>query len=88
MAKAPSLPTSTPRCIAQGVGLKLHCQLTAILGAFRSYMTVAVFSQDSRFEEPRDIPLHRGPDGHNPIRSLRARALLVDMEEGVVNQVG
>jgi hypothetical protein len=43
--------------------------------------------QDTRFDDPRDIPLMRGPDSRNPIRSLRARAVLIDMEEGVVNQV-
>ncbi len=44
--------------------------------------------QDTRFDDaPRDIPLLRGPDSRNPIRTLRARAVLIDMEEGVVNQV-
>lgn len=42
---------------------------------------------DTRFDVPRDIPLVRGPDGRNPIRSLKARAILIDMEEGVVSQV-
>ncbi len=42
---------------------------------------------DSRFDEPRDIPLLRGVDARNPIKTLRARALLIDMEEGVVSQV-
>lgn len=43
---------------------------------------------DTRFDDaPRDIPLLRGPDSRNPIRTLRARAVLIDMEEGVVNQV-
>ncbi len=42
---------------------------------------------DTRFDVPRDIPLVRGPDARNPIRTLKARAILIDMEEGVVSQV-
>lgn len=39
---------------------------------------------DTRFEDPREIPLG---DGRGPIRSLKARAILVDMEEGVTNKI-
>lgn len=39
---------------------------------------------DSRYEDPADIPLHHGK---GKIRSLKARAVLVDMEEGVVSEM-
>ena len=39
---------------------------------------------DTRYEPPSDIPLG---DGSRPISALRARAVLVDSEEGVVSQL-
>jgi hypothetical protein len=39
---------------------------------------------DTRYEDPREIPVGRGT---HPIRSLKARAICIDMEEGVLNQV-
>lgn len=39
---------------------------------------------DSRYEDPADIPLHQGK---GKIRALKARAVLVDMEEGVVSEM-
>ena len=39
---------------------------------------------DTRYAEPRDIPIG---DGTRPISALRARAVLVDSEEGVVGQL-
>ncbi|OWF35961.1 tubulin epsilon chain-like [Mizuhopecten yessoensis] len=39
---------------------------------------------DSRYDDPADIPLGTG---RGKIRSLKARAVLVDMEEGVVNEM-
>jgi hypothetical protein len=41
---------------------------------------------DTRHGVPRDIPLVQGHGAHNPIRTLKARAILIDMEEGVVSQ--
>lgn len=38
---------------------------------------------DTRYEDPKDIPVG---DGKGKIRSLKARAVLIDMEEGVVNE--
>ena len=39
---------------------------------------------DSRFDPPPNLPVG---DGSGPIRCLKARAVLVDMEEGVVNEM-
>ncbi|XP_061166870.1 tubulin epsilon chain-like [Saccostrea echinata] len=39
---------------------------------------------DSRYENPSDIPLGQG---QGKIKSLKARAVLVDMEEGVVSEM-
>lgn len=39
---------------------------------------------DSRFEPPQSLPVG---DGRGSIRSLKARAVLVDMEEGVTNDL-
>mmetsp|Transcript_3203 Transcript_3203/g.9222 ORF Transcript_3203/g.9222 Transcript_3203/m.9222 type:complete len:482 (-) Transcript_3203:274-1719(-) len=39
---------------------------------------------DSRSDDPADIPLG---EGTGAIRTLKARAVLVDMEEGVINQL-
>ena len=39
---------------------------------------------DSRSDPPRDLPVG---DGRGPIRTLKARAVLVDMEEGVVSEM-
>ncbi|XP_053382709.1 tubulin epsilon chain-like [Mercenaria mercenaria] len=39
---------------------------------------------DSRFDDPANIPLDRGT---GKIKSLKARAVLVDMEEGVVSEM-
>ncbi|CAK0911277.1 unnamed protein product, partial [Prorocentrum cordatum] len=39
---------------------------------------------DSRHADPPDIP---AGDGRGPIRTLRARSILVDMEQGVVNSL-
>ena len=38
---------------------------------------------DVRYDPPRDIPVE---NGSSPIASLKARAVLIDMEEGVVNE--
>jgi tubulin epsilon len=38
---------------------------------------------DTRFDPPRDIAIG---DGKQPIASLKARAVLIDMEEGVINE--
>jgi tubulin epsilon len=38
---------------------------------------------DTRYEDPREIPVGRGT---HAIRSLKARAICIDMEEGVLNQ--
>lgn len=40
---------------------------------------------DSRFQPPINLPVGRGQPG--PIRSLKARAVVVDMEEGVINHM-
>lgn len=39
---------------------------------------------DSRYDDPPDLPLGSGT---GPIRTLKARAVLVDMEEGVISQL-
>ena len=39
---------------------------------------------DPRTSPPRDLPVG---DGRSPIATLRARAVLVDMEEGVINSL-
>jgi tubulin epsilon len=38
---------------------------------------------DTRYDPPADVPIG---DGRQPIASLKARAVLVDMEEGVINE--
>ena len=38
---------------------------------------------DTRYQDPLEIPLG---DGRNPISGLKARALLVDMEDGPVSE--
>ena len=40
---------------------------------------------DSRHDPPRDLPVR--PDKLLPIVDLKARAVVVDMEEGVVNSM-
>ena len=39
---------------------------------------------DTRYSDPVEIPVG---DGTNAIRSLKARAVIVDMEEGVINNM-
>jgi hypothetical protein len=39
---------------------------------------------DTRYDDPQEIPVGRGT---HPIRSLKARAICIDMEEGVLNQL-
>eukprot|EP00043_Microstomoeca_roanoka_P011889 m.112422 g.112422 ORF g.112422 m.112422 type:complete len:567 (-) comp15325_c2_seq6:239-1939(-) len=52
-------------------------------GKFDSALNTFFRNVDTRFSPPRDLPLHT----HAHIASLRARAVLIDMEEGVVNEV-
>lgn len=53
-------------------------------GLFDDAMSSFFRNVDCRSSPPRDIPVG---DGSAPISNLKARAVLVDMEEGVVNEV-
>ncbi|DBA94560.1 hypothetical protein WJX77_008222 [Trebouxia sp. C0004] len=53
-------------------------------GLFDEAMSSFFRNVDCRSNPPRDIPVG---DGSAPISNLKARAVLVDMEEGVVNEV-
>lgn len=53
-------------------------------GVFDEPLSSFFRNVDTRYSEPQNIPLGSG-DGK--IKSLRARAVLVDMEEGVVSEV-
>jgi hypothetical protein len=66
--------------------LREHARASAS-GLFDDSMSSFFRNVDTRYEVPRDIPLVRGGDSRNPIRALKARAILIDMEEGVVSQV-
>ena len=63
------------------------CVQACTSGLFDESMSSFFRNVDTRYDVSRDIPLLRGPDARNPIRSLKARAILIDMEEGVVSQV-
>ncbi|EGD72884.1 tubulin [Salpingoeca rosetta] len=52
-------------------------------GTFDESLNTFFRNVDTRFTPARDLPLKRGAQ----IASLRARAVLIDMEEGVVNEV-
>lgn len=58
----------------------------ATLQAHNCFVTIARSSffrnVDPQFEEPAEIPVG---DGKEPIKALRARAVCVDMEEGVIS---
>eukprot|EP00873_Tetraselmis_striata_P003164 jgi/Tetstr1/423428/TSEL_014109.t1 len=52
-------------------------------GVFDESLSSFFRNVDTRYEPPRDLPVG---DGRGPIASLKARAVIVDMEEGVVNE--
>ena len=51
-------------------------------GLFDEAMSSFFRNVDTRYEDPLGIPVG---DGMGAIRSLKARAVIVDMEEGVIN---
>ena len=53
-------------------------------GVFDDALSSFFRNVDTRYADPVDIPLG---DGTRPISTLRARAVMVDTEEGVVNQL-
>ncbi|CEM33431.1 unnamed protein product [Vitrella brassicaformis CCMP3155] len=53
-------------------------------GQFDAGTSVLFRNVDTRFSDPKEIPVG---DGTAPVKTLRARAVLVDMEEGVVNEL-
>ncbi|CEM27733.1 unnamed protein product [Vitrella brassicaformis CCMP3155] len=53
-------------------------------GHFDAGTSVLFRNVDTRFSDPKEIPVG---DGTAPVKTLRARAVLVDMEEGVVNEL-
>merc|ERR1712070_603050 len=53
-------------------------------GKFDTSMSSVFRNVDTRYEDPKEIPVG---DGRQPIRSLKARAVMVDMECGVVNKL-
>ena len=54
-------------------------------GVYDDALSTFFRNVDTRYAEPRDLPLG---EGTRPISALRARAVLIDMEEGVVSQLG
>ncbi len=53
-------------------------------GKYDSALSTFFRNVDTRFTPARDIPLG---SGHVDIGALKARAVLIDMEEGVVNEL-
>jgi tubulin epsilon len=53
-------------------------------GTFDCALSSFFRNVDTRYADPVDIPIG---DGSRPISALRARAVLVDTEEGVVGQL-
>ena len=53
-------------------------------GVFDDALSSFFRNVDTRYTDPVEIPLG---DGTRPISALRARAVMVDTEEGVVNQL-
>ncbi len=62
----------------------LVCLWTCV-GKFDSALSTFFRNVDVRHDPPRDIPL--GESGTAPMGALKARAVLIDMEEGVVNEL-
>lgn len=58
-----------------------HVSKTSV---FDSALSSFFRNVDTRYSDPLDISVG---DGRNPIRTLKARSILVDMEEGVVNSL-
>ena len=56
-------------------------------GLFDESMSSFFRNVDTRSHPPVDIPLARRDGSANPIASLKARAVLVDMEEGVLDSL-
>lgn len=69
-------------CRFWDLALREHAKVNK-LGCFDDAMGTFFRNVDSRFDPPRDIPVGAG---RTPIASLKARAVLIDMEEGVVNE--
>jgi tubulin epsilon len=63
------------------MALKEH-QAANPKGVYDEAMSSFFRNVDTRYDDPAEI---RVGDGRGPIRSLKARAVVVDMEEGVVN---
>ena len=53
-------------------------------GLFDECMSSFFRNVDSRYSDPVEIPVG---DGSQRIKTLKARSVVVDMEEGVINQV-
>ena len=64
------------------LALKEHA-LYASDGCFDESMSSFFRNVDSRYDDPLDLPFENGT---NKIKCLKARAILVDMEEGPVSE--
>lgn len=70
-------------CRFWDLALREHASANA-RGVYDEPLSSFFRNVDSRYDDPADIPIGNGT---LPIRTLKARAVLVDMEEGVVNQL-
>lgn len=59
-------------------------QCTPTAGLFDEALSSFFRNVDARVEPPLDLPVG---DGRGKIQMLKARAVVVDMEEGVVNEL-
>lgn len=64
--------------------LREHAHVSKGVPIFDSALSSFFRNVDARYTDPADIPVG---SGRSQIRTLKARAILVDMEEGVVNSL-
>jgi tubulin epsilon len=64
--------------------LREHAHVSKGAPVFDAALSSFFRNVDSRYADPADLPVG---NGRSQIRSLKARAILVDMEEGVVNSL-
>eukprot|EP00922_Rhytidocystis_sp_ex-Travisia-forbesii_P051610 GHVS01076550.1.p1 GENE.GHVS01076550.1~~GHVS01076550.1.p1 ORF type:complete len:138 (-),score=17.51 GHVS01076550.1:179-592(-) len=70
-------------CRFWDIALQEHAKYNTA-GMFDDALSSFFRNVDTRYADPVEIA---GPSGSQPIKSLKARAVLIDMEEGVVNNV-
>eukprot|EP00922_Rhytidocystis_sp_ex-Travisia-forbesii_P025905 GHVS01037995.1.p1 GENE.GHVS01037995.1~~GHVS01037995.1.p1 ORF type:complete len:153 (-),score=22.95 GHVS01037995.1:89-547(-) len=70
-------------CRFWDIALQEHAKYNTS-GMFDDAMSSFFRNVDTRYEDPVEVG---GKSGSQPVRSLKARAVLIDMEEGVVNNV-